>query len=55
MSFAAAFETLAQQRAQALLGMTDVLFNSRRDELATLAARQSPWSTSCEKPSQPGA
>jgi putative tryptophan/tyrosine transport system substrate-binding protein len=37
--FAAAFETLVQQHAQALLVMTDVLFNSRRDELVTLAAR----------------
>ena len=37
--FAAAFDTLVQQRAQALLVMTEVLFNSRRVELAMLAAR----------------
>jgi putative tryptophan/tyrosine transport system substrate-binding protein len=36
---AAAFETLVQKQAKALLIMTDVLFNSRRDELVALAAR----------------
>jgi ABC-type uncharacterized transport system substrate-binding protein len=36
---AAAFETLVQKQAKALLVMTDVLFNSRRDELVALAAR----------------
>jgi putative ABC transport system substrate-binding protein len=36
---AAAFETLVQQQAKALLVMTDVLFNSRRNELVALAAR----------------
>jgi putative ABC transport system substrate-binding protein len=36
---AGAFETLVQKHAQALLVMTDVLFNSRRDELVALAAR----------------
>jgi putative ABC transport system substrate-binding protein len=36
---AAAFETLLQKQAKALLVMTDVLFNSRRDELVALAAR----------------
>jgi putative ABC transport system substrate-binding protein len=39
--FPAAFETLSQKRARALLIMTDVLFNSRRDELVALAARYS--------------
>lgn len=39
--FPAAFETLSQKRAKALLIMTDVLFNSRRDELVALAARYS--------------
>ena len=39
--FPAAFETLLQKRANALLIMTDVLFNSRRNELITLAARYS--------------
>src|SRR5262245_4444779 len=37
--FATAFETLVQQQAKALLVMTDVLFNSRRDDLVALAAR----------------
>jgi putative ABC transport system substrate-binding protein len=37
--FAASFETLVQKQAKALLVMTDVLFNSRRDELVALAAR----------------
>src|SRR5262249_43779321 len=36
---AAAFDTLVEQQAQALLVMTDVLFNSRRDDLVALAAR----------------
>jgi putative ABC transport system substrate-binding protein len=35
----AAFETLVLKQAKALLVMTDVLFNSRRDELVALAAR----------------
>ena len=35
----AAFDTLVEQRAQALLVMTDVLFNSRRNDLVALAAR----------------
>jgi putative ABC transport system substrate-binding protein len=39
--FPAAFETLLQKRAKALLIMTDVLFNSRRNELVALAARYS--------------
>jgi putative ABC transport system substrate-binding protein len=37
--FPTAFETLMQNRAKALLIMTDTLFNSRRNELVTLAAR----------------
>ena len=36
--FPAAFESLLQKRAKALLVMTDVLFNSRRNELVALAA-----------------
>jgi putative tryptophan/tyrosine transport system substrate-binding protein len=36
---AAAFEMTVQQQAAALLVMTDVLFNNRRNELVTLAAR----------------
>jgi putative ABC transport system substrate-binding protein len=39
--FPAAFETLSQKRAKALLIMTDVLFNSRRNELVALAAHYS--------------
>ena len=37
--FGAAFETIVQKQAKALLIMTDVLFNSRRSELVALAAR----------------
>jgi putative ABC transport system substrate-binding protein len=37
--FPAAFESLLQNRAKALLVMADVLFNSRRNELVALAAR----------------
>jgi putative tryptophan/tyrosine transport system substrate-binding protein len=38
-ALAAAFETTVQQRGAALLIMTDVLFNNRRNELVALAAR----------------
>jgi ABC-type uncharacterized transport system substrate-binding protein len=36
---AAAFETIVQTQAKALLIMTDVLFNNRRNELVALASR----------------
>jgi putative ABC transport system substrate-binding protein len=41
MTFRQPSKTLSQKRARALLIMTDVLFNSRRDELVALAARYS--------------
>ena len=37
--FPAAFKTLVEQRAGALVVMTDVLFNSRRNDLVALATR----------------